>query len=320
MKNIITLDNNFSYGYDQGSYNLRKSKNSQFNCYYAKAKRFPRSFREECISVCEQISQYANSQGRIPIILLSGGLDSEVVLRSFVESGKDFIAMTHRFKNDLNDHELYYVDRLAKKFSIEIIYRDIDIENWLVSSDQSYTMAHLSKCTRAEMLPTMKLIHDCYFEFGGTPVLGNGDFYASRDIDPYKRMEDNSIEYQWYYIEFEYILAWMRYCVAQGIIGSINFFQQTPEIVLSMALDPLIQELFNEDVVGKHSTRSSKYLVYKKYWRDIELRKKYHGGEKISGICDHLQKSFLNKNYYYYKNKWKMPVDEFIKGLMLDVA
>lgn len=311
-----TLDENFSYGYDGEVYNLRSGQNSHFECHYQRASYRPSSFKEECIRVCDKISQYAVAHGRDPVILLSGGLDSEVVLRSFVEHGKPFRVVANRFLNDLNIHEIDQIKRLEMYFGIEVEYQDLDVANWLLKSDQSYIMAVESQCLRPEMLPTMKLIDLVWNSMNGVPVLGNGDLYLSKDINPHWRLNRTGSMYVWNYVEYEYILAWMRYCVKKQIVGSINFFQQTPEIVVAMAENSLIQELVKENTLGKHSSRSVKYQVYKQYWPDIDLRPKHHGGELFANLCDYIRKDRLNKINYQYNSRWKMPLDQFLDMLI----
>jgi hypothetical protein len=161
-------------------------------------------------------------------------------------------------------------------------------------------MAEISKCPYSEMLPTMKLIDYVYTQLNGIPVLGNGDFYAS------------IIEGKWMYVEFEYILSWMRYCVEKNIIGAINFFQQTPEIVLAMGRDKLISKTIQDGF--KPNLRSTKYMIYQKYWNDVEIRQKFNGAEKIQNICDKINNTVLTQ-YSDYKSKWIMPLEDFLSML-----
>jgi hypothetical protein len=300
MKNFINpLDENFSYGYNNDLYNLRSAE-SIFQCHYKKAIYLPVSFREECVRVCNKISHYADSQVRVPIILFSGGLDSEIVIRAFIDSEKPFRIVVNRFLNDFNSHEIFYVEKFLKSHNLTAEYIDIDVESWL-ESDEALRMAEISKCPYSEMLPTMKLIDYVYTQLNGIPVLGNGDFYAS------------IIEGKWMYVEFEYILSWMRYCVEKNIIGAINFFQQTPEIVLAMGRDPLISKTIQDGF--KPNLRSTKYMIYQKYWNDVEIRQKFNGAEKIQTLCDKINNTHLIK-YSDYKSKWTMPLDEFLSIMM----
>jgi hypothetical protein len=299
-KKIILIDENFSYGYDNDLYNLR-SANSQFKCYYQRAEYIPYSFREECLRVCKKISDRAVSLNRIPYVLLSGGADSEVVLRAFLELGVPFKVITHRFTRDLNSHEIAVVDKLSKELNFDITYIDIDVVNWL-NSPESLNMAEQSKCFQAEMLPTMKLLDYVYFELNGIPVLGNGDFYANR------------LDGIWKYVEYEYILSWFRYVIARKMIAAVNFFQVTPEIVLSIGLDPIMSELFRSAQDETINSRYAKYKIYQKYW-GVQIREKYHGCELIQNECDQIQQKFLTA-YESYTDKWKMPVNKFLKNLM----
>lgn len=297
----MILDENFSYGYDGLVFNLRKDKNSKFDCYYKKSSRKYLSLREEATIVCEKISDHCRSIGKIPTVLLSGGLDSEVVVRAFLDSGREFNAVSNKFLNDLNSHEIEYIEKLKQKFNFDHRYVEIDILKFY-DSDRCKELIDISKCTKPEMLPTMDLISKVYFEMGGIPVLGNGDFYVSKDSS------------SWNYIEYEYILAWMRFCIAENITAATNFFQYTPEIVLSVGKDPIMQHLFEASPEGKISSRSKKYIVYKKNWIDSELRPKFHGAEKVMSSCDNLRNNICLK-YSDYTELWKMPVKKFLMML-----
>lgn len=301
MNNFYSpLDENFTYGYDDGYFNLRKSEDSRFCCYYKKASYIPKSFKEECIRVCCKIADVAEDLGRIPTILLSGGLDSEIVVRAFIDSGRKFQVVSNRFAKEHNQHELFYIERFVQDKKINVEYVDIDIEKWL-PSQESLELADISKCPYSEMLPTMKLIKEVWFERNGLPILGNGDFYAVNNGG------------SWEYVELEYIVAWMRYCNENRIISAVNFFQLTPEITLSMALDPLMQNTISKN---KHpNVRSTKYLVYKKNWIDVSLREKFNGAEKIQKLCDSINDEYLSK-YSIYTSKWTMPLENYLELLM----
>lgn len=294
------LDETFSYGYDGSIYNLRSSSESAFYCYYKKASRMPSSFKEECIKVCYKISDYARKQNRIPIVLLSGGLDSEVIVRAFIDSGREFKIVSNRFLNQLNSHEIDYIEKLVKEKNLDIDYIDVDIEKAMYSK-KYLEMAEISKCAYSEMLPTMDLIETVYSKMNGIPILGNGDFYST--------VVDN----KWMYVEFEYILAWYRYSIRQNIPAAVNFYQQTSEIILSMALDPIIQQTISQHQMP--NVRLAKYHVYKKYWNDADIRPKFNGAEKIQQICDDVNDNLLKQNKIY-TTKWIMPTTKFIEMIL----
>jgi len=311
-----TLDNHFTFGYNSGVFNLQDASPTKvFSCSYSKANYVPTSFKDECIKTAQDLSNSASNLGRTPVILLSGGLDSHVVVKAFAEIGTTFHTATTRFAKQFNEHELIYVEQLKHQLNFSHEYLDIDTETWLMSNEAMY-MAEQSLCVYPQMLPTMKLIKYIWDQ-GGMPILGNGDFYVVRDINPKWRLLDyNAPKYTWQYIEYEYILAWFRFAIQNNILGGLGFFQHNAEITLAMALEEKIKLVCTDKNPYKMSSRSTKYLVYNKYWPDLKSRQKYHGGEKISGLCDMIRKNILLPKYRDYTREWLMDYHKFVDLLM----
>ena len=311
-----TLDNNLIYGYCDGIFNPeQKSSVDSLKCSYARATRSPKTFKEECIITAKILGQEAASLNRIPMIFLSGGLDSEVVVKAFIEADVDFQAVTFRFNNNLNQHEINYVEKFANRHDITVRYLDIDIVTWLETTEAKNMFIN-SYCTYTEMLPHMKLMDLVWDQWQGMPVLGNGDLYVARDINPVWRMQNKTAnQYIWNYVEYEYILAWFRHSVHRKILGGIGFFQHTPEITLSMALDPRIQEVCNNLNPYKMSSRSTKYVIYKHHWPDLEIRPKWNGGELVANLHYSKAKEFSKTFNLPYNDKWTIEYNEFVKLL-----
>jgi hypothetical protein len=311
-----TLDNNLIYGYSGSIFNPKnKSSTNSLECYYARATREPEIFKEECIITAKILGQEAARLNRIPMIFLSGGLDSEVVVKAFIEAGVDFQPVTFKFKDNLNQHEIHYVEKFCKRHGIKSRYLEIDIVHWL-DTTEAKDMYVDSCCTYSQMLPHMKLMNIVWNDWQGLPVMGNGDFYVSRDINPVWRMKDKTAnQYVWNYVEYEYILAWFRYAVSQHILGGIGFFQHTPEITLSMALDSRIQKVCNNSNPYKMSSRSTKYVVYKDHWPDLEIRPKWNGGELVANLYYCKAREFSKSLNLSYVDKWSMEYNEFVNLL-----
>ena len=307
-----TLDNHFTFGYGDDTFNINDaSPNLNFWCDYTRAKYIPTNFKDECIKTAIALGQSAKAIGRTPVILLSGGMDSHVVVKSFIEAGVDFHTVTNRFLRNLNEHELYYVEKLKNEHKFSHKYINLDVEKFLLS-DEAALMAQESVCAYPQMLPTMQLMKQVW-DNGGMPILGNGDFYALRYINPTWRLHDfNAPKYEWKYVEYEYILAWFRYAIKNNIVGGLGFFQHNPEIALSMGIEDHLTNVITGTDEGKQSTRSSKYEVYKAYWPEFENRQKFHGGEKISGLCDMIRKNILLPKYSSFERKWTMNYFKYI--------
>lgn len=266
-----TLDNSFVFGYGAGVFNpLDKSPENALYCRYERCTREPGSFRAECVQTALLIGEHAKKLGRTPYVLLSGGMDSEVAVLAFIEAGVPFKAITFRFKNLLNAHEIVHVERF-KKLGFAHEYFDIDILSWY-KTPEAAKLFDESQCASFTMVPHMKLMSHVH-ELGGLPVLGNGDVYLEQDAG------------RWKYVELEYMLAWYRHAIKNRILGAIGFFQFTPEITLAMLREPKIQAIGeNRDPYATkiyETSRFIKYAIYRKFWPELVNRQKYGGQERV---------------------------------------
>jgi hypothetical protein len=311
-----TIDNHFIFGYNNKPFvtktNLIQDK---FFCQYSRCEREPGTFKEECVQTAVDVYKQAHTLDREIYIFLSGGLDSEVVVKAFLDAGVEFRTISFRFKNNLSSHEELYIDDFVTKHSLKHNYYDIDLE-WMCS-DEAALFCEQSVCNKSQMLPHMKLMQHVWYDLNGFPVLGNGDLYVGKEISTRWLLHDRSLpKYQWLYIEYEYIVAWFRFAIAHKILGSIAFFQSNPYIVLSMIREPVMQQCFANQLNYKLSSRSSKSVVYRKHWPDLRVRAKYHGGEQIAGMCTDLNRKLLLK--YSSDTKWTMPIEEFTQLLSMN--
>jgi len=304
-----TIDNHFVFGYNNIPFSTKSDLvNDRFFCQYSRCEREPGTFKEECARTAAAAFDQAHELGREVYIFLSGGLDSEVVVKAFLDASVAFKTISFRFKDRLSSHEELYIDKFVQEHNLLHEYYEIDPQ-WLKSAEADLYCKQ-SNCVRAEMLPHMKLMKHVWDNLNGFPVFGNGDLYVSKEINKEWLLKDRSLpKYEWLYIEYEYIVAWFRFAIEHKILGSIGFFQQNPYIVLSMIRESKMQECFNDQLIYKLSCRSTKPTVYKKYWPDLRIRMKYHGGEQISGICIELNRK-LSK-MYSSNSKWSLPIKEF---------
>ena len=296
-----TLDEAFTFGYKGGLYNSFDKDQSPLQCSYFRAQRRPIDFQTECVRTAKLLAQQAAELGRAPTVLLSGGLDSEVVVKSFIEAEVPFEVRTFRFPNSLNDFETRYVDKFCSRHGLKPSYYDLDIQPWAQSAEAA-EFFRLSNGEFFEMLPHMKLMQEVW-DSGGLPILGNGDVY----LEPVNKT--------WVYVEFEYILAWFRFAIARGILGGIAFFQHTPEQTLSMVQEGRIERLgFGRDKVGTavlKNSRHLKYDVYRRYWPDLEKRPKFNGGEKLHAFYHKLAEPLRTG----YNGRWTQPYSDFRANL-----
>lgn len=307
-----TIDDHLVFGYNQAPFSRKVNVDTDtFFCTYSRCSRQPVSFKKECIQTAHIIEDQATKLGRLPYIFLSGGLDSEVVVKAFIDAGVKFKVISFCFEDNLSSHETHYIDKFVDKHNLSHSYFKIN-PDWLISK-QAEEFAEQAQCCMTEMLPHMKLMEHVWKNLNGFPVLGNGDLYVSKDISIDWLFDRLQPKYQWNYIEYEYILSWNRFAVHNNILGSLNFFMHNPEIVLSMIKDPDMFKCLHNQLKYKLSSRSTKAVVYIKSWNDLEPRLKYHGSEKLSGRCMELNKKFFPR--FKTTGKFTIPIDKFIEML-----
>ncbi len=274
----------------------------EFICEYGKCSRAPLPFKEECIETARTISEQAKALGRIPVICLSGGLDSEVIVRSFMDAGVDFKLMTWRFKDKLNEHELAYVRMFCTQHGLETEY--FDISPFWLNSPEAQKLFLDAHTTYLPFAYNMRLMNHIWAN-GGFPVLG----------------EEGQLErsgQEWKYVEYEYDRALFRHAELHGM-QSAGFLQHTVEILASFLTHPLMIEL----ATGKNKlanillTTSTpiKYQMYMEAWPDLKPRKKYTGIERIQEFV-YENTTMLNATYGIAENRtWVKPYAAFVASL-----
>ena len=98
--NYVTHDDHFQFGWGDGMFNFN-DRQGEFWVKFGRAKYQPVSFRQECVRAAGLIAQHA---AKPILICYSGGIDSEIVVRSFQESGADFEVVIMKLKYDNDDH------------------------------------------------------------------------------------------------------------------------------------------------------------------------------------------------------------------------
>ena len=305
-----TLDNHFSFGYGSGLFNpADRSPENKLWCAFTRAQREPDDFSTEVTRVSAVLAEEASKLNRKLIVCLSGGMDSEVVVKGCIKAGIDFEAITFRFTGGKNGHELVFVERFVKKHRIKHRYYDINPVAW-IKTPEFEDLFHGSQAASLTLMPHMKLLNYIWQELNGVPVLGNGDLYLENDGG-------------WNYVELEYMLSWYRHALRFGILGGIGFFQHTPEIVLSMLREPKIMKLGrNQDAYANkvyETSRYVKYAIYRRFWPDLEMRPKFGGAEMVADLFK-ARAAELLEGKERWLDKWKISYDDFRSLLEPDEA
>ncbi len=286
MSTILTLNNHFKFGYDKKWFDFRSNSDQKWSVEYGQCSKPIESFYTECLNTARIIQEQA---GQNMTVLFSGGVDSEVVLQSFVLAGVPVTATILRFKNDLNIHDISYAIVACEKWGVK--YRIIDLDIIKFWEERLFDYAEPTYCISPQLLSTMWLA-DQVDEY---PILGSGECLLVKDYnESYKPGESPYLHTEWYLYEKEKIAAWFRHFIVKRRNACPGFFQYTPEIMLSYLLDPFVQSLTNSEIVGKLSTESSKLAIYQQHFKLVD-RPKYSGFEKIQTQDSEFRKILVDR-------------------------
>lgn len=129
-------------------------------------------------------------------LMLSGGMDSQIMLWCWINSGIDFHPVSVKYtgaseyKEILNEHDIVELDEFSKNHNVQIDYKHFDIINFLENDLEEYAVKY--QCTSPQICA-----HMCMSEqlINGT-VIFSGNFVSDTDytytILGLKRYADNS--------------------------------------------------------------------------------------------------------------------------------
>jgi hypothetical protein len=271
----LSHENHFKFGYNHRAFCFRENANDQWWVHYGRCQRDPLNFRDECLATARLI---ASKSPKPPVIFFSGGIDSEVVLQSFVEAKLPFRLVTIRFNNGLNNHELEYVKGTCEKLKVATEFIDLDVPNFW--RQRLLEFADPVRSVSPQLLVMMWAMD----QFENYPILGSGECVLRKE-------ESSQI---WSLHEKEKIAAWYRHLLLRKKNGCPGFFQFTPELILSYLQDKMIVDLIENDKNLLISNYSIKLQFYQQHFELIP-REKYTGFEKLMAEDSHYRNLLENR-------------------------
>lgn len=208
-----------------------------------------------------------NDFGKDLVLFLSGGTDSEIVLRNFVATGFKPRCVTLRFKNDYNASDLVESQAIANELGVKLDIIDIDIEDFYYSGEAK-EFGEQIQCTQI----TYIMVYRCVQKLGAPAVMG-GEALLTRQV--------NLNDSYWYYTlrENEDASA-MRFSHKFGVPLVNEWFSYTPELLLYWLENPLVKELVSNRYNYKLNSASSKNSILSTLYK-TRPKAKTHGFEKL---------------------------------------
>lgn len=237
------------------------------------------TYRAELLRTADLIYQ---DYGKDFALFLSGGTDSEIVARNFIDIGVRPKCYTIRFKDGYNDSDVHEAIDLATELELPIHIIDFDVKEFFYSG-LAAEFASQIQCTQITYL----MVYHSILKLSLPAVMG-GELLLKRNI--------NSSPSTWYYClrENEDGSA-MRFSNIFRIPLVNEYFSYTPELMLIYLEDHDISNLVDTKYNFKLTSVSSKNRILKKLLPEIRVRKKTHGFEKLLGFNFEVYRS-LSKN------------------------
>lgn len=212
-------------------------------------------------------------------LFMSGGLDSEMALRSFWSAGIFPKLATVKFHNDANMHDIGPMMKMLDDMQMSYTVVDFDMEEFVQSGRcyevgaryQAYTLYQQMLLSVAEKFSApMITIDDIALEKSHSKDYVTGD-----------------IEIEWVFVKKEdQDGCWRRFNDITGIPALNNFYSYSPESMLAFLQIPTVDNLINDRLLYKLGWLSSKMEIYGYLGYEFRRRPKWFGIENYTHLWD----------------------------------
>lgn len=234
-------------------------------------------------------------------LMFSGGVDSEVILRCNIELGIPINVFIFRYENNYNLPDVTHALRICDELNVTPTVIDFNLEKFF--ENEAYDIWKLGYFSSPGRLPHMKM----FSYLDNIPIMGDGnpDWIYNR---------------QWLYEFFEQGHGATCYANTIGRTAIADWYECSPEVILSHSQTPLIQKLI---AGGPVDYDQYKYLLHNSIWPEIVVRPKLVGYEcldyhnnplQVPGFMREFRKQYIEPLKMKFVS-YKLTPDEFISKL-----
>jgi len=273
----LTHGNHFKFGWGDGQYNFDNMA-EKYWVDFGRAKYLPKSFRYECVRAAKLIKDNVTQP---LLVCFSGGIDSEVIVRSLQEADVNFevaiMQLNYNGVQNINYHDNKYAFDYVNRHSIPYHVIDMDFADFIKykfeAEADKYQANYPGVLIHTELIKKFPY-HHC--------ILGGGDIrlrrhrFSGRPDVPGMFIEESQVS----------ISAVAAACQQNHGISN-RFFMHTPELMLSWLTDPDVAHWIKyESALANKFTVIDFYgikaFTLYKHWPDMAPRPKYNGFEKLT--------------------------------------
>jgi len=276
----------FDFYYDDApNKKFREKPYDKWKIEYPPVRRIPSSFISECVSAATEILSFGT-----PMLMFSGGIDSETMVRAFIETKQKFDVCIVDYYG-INQHDTDYAFKFCDNNNIKATVIKIDLEEFWSTELEQYAL--LGQTFSPQLCTYMKAASSFPEHI---VIIGGGENHLQlRDAG-------------WCISEKERISSLHRFFINSNINGWGGFFQSTPELIRAGIIDPAMQSILRSTKFT--DSKDFKGDFYFKTW-GVEKRIKYTGFENIQDL-DHIHRSSLKKNPLFGDQIVYTPISKII--------
>lgn len=278
-----TSENNwYQWQYGDGPLFGRQTGNEPLKTIYTKMNRPLLSFKEELDLAAK--STLEHYPGLRPNIFFSGGVDSELILRSYMNIGANPKVYIVRYEDDLNLYDVSYAVTVCSILNIDYSIVDFNLKKFYENDAEQ--VSEDAQIDRPRMLPHLKFT-DCA---DGLIIVGHSDARWYRTDDDYNKKGT------WLMQDFEHDLGCDKYNILHNRTAIYQWFKWSPGLVLGYTTLNWFRRLLNDEYYGKLGLNSTKLLGFREMYPDMITRTKQTGFEKIDTLIEEVENA-LKKKY-----------------------
>lgn len=200
-------------------------------------------------------------------LLFSGGIDSEIILRVYLELKIPINVYIFKYENDYNLLEYTQAIKTCDALGVKPRIIDFNLEKFF--ENEAYEYFKTSYSCGPGWLPHLKMTEYC----DGTPMIGSGNPYIRRTS------KDLSKKYPWVFELDEKCHHWAIYHKTIDRPCIADWYEYSPEITVAYLKHPFVIDMMNDNIKGKMTNESTKIQFHKECWPDIMDRQKLIGFE-----------------------------------------
>jgi hypothetical protein len=300
-----TSENNwYKWGYDGAPFTRQKDNKAFYTSFSCDYNKNPLLFKDELICAAKSVMDHYEAT---PSILFSGGLDSEIMLRSFLLAGSTPNIYIYRYEKDYNIYDVSYAVTICSMLGVDYNIIDFNLERFFETDAER--LSDLSQIDRPRALPYCSFLESTE----GVPILGASDLSIIRNTDDY------STKGTWSIRCWEHDTAWSKFIKTINRPAVGEWFKWTPGLVLSYTKTKWCQQLVQDKFPGKLGVNSTKLVGYREAYPDLIERKKKTGFEYTDHLVLEFEEYLKQKNNgLIYRQYFDRPFENLQKELSND--